>query len=108
MKSMKNLPEASPKALSEMIMAVPNRVVSMALSKKEAVQMTLFAMGAGESISQEEYPGDALYYVVEGTLLLEKQGTTQKLSKGACLAVAAGIPHSLAAPDGVKYLQIIF
>ena len=108
MNSMKNLPETSPKALSEMIAAAPNRVVSMALSKKEAVQMTLFAMGAGESISQEEYPGDALYYVVEGTLLLEKQGKMERISRGACLAVAAGMLHGLAAPDGVKYLQIIF
>ena len=63
---LRNLPVQQPAALRELISIQPGRVVSMALSCSEHCQMTLLAFGDGESISEERYFGDTVYYVLEG------------------------------------------
>ena len=68
--------------------------------------MTLLAFGDGESVSEECYVGDTLYYVLEGGLSVTLEGAVRQLRTGDCLAVPAGISHAVAAPEGCKLLQI--
>ncbi len=66
MEFLRNLPVDHPEELAGLIEIRPGRVVSMALSRSEHCQMTLLAFGDGESVSEERYFGDTLYYVLEG------------------------------------------
>lgn len=66
---LRNLPTQQPQQLTQLIQIQPGRVVSMAMSRQEHCQMTLLAFGDGESISEECYFGDTLYYILEGALL---------------------------------------
>ena len=106
MEFLRNLPTDDPAALAGLIDIRPARVVSMALTRSEHCQMTLLAFGDGESVSEERYFGDTLYYVLEGELHLVLEGVSRRLCAGDCLAVPAGEPHEVAAPGGCKLLQI--
>ena len=103
---LRNLPVQQPAALSELISIQPGRVVSMALSRSEHCQMTLLAFGDGESISEECYFGDTLYYILEGALYVSVGEDSRCLQTGDCLAVPTHTPHAVVAPDGCKLLQI--
>ena len=96
---LRNLPTQQPQQLTQLIQIQPGRVVSMAMSRQEHCQMTLLAFGDGESISEECYFGDTLYYTLVGE-------DSRCLQTGDCLAVPAHTPHAVVAPDGCKLLQI--
>ena len=106
MEFLRNLPTEQPEQLAGLISIRPGRVVSMAMSRQEHCQMTLLAFGDGESVSEECYFGDTLYYVAEGALEVTRAGGSQTLRAGDCLAIPAGESHSVAAPGGCKLLQI--
>ena len=92
---LRNLPVQQPAALRELISIQPGRVVSMALSRSEHCQMTLLAFGDGESISEERYFGDTVYYVLEGDMPLRLEGHEVRLGAGDCLAVPAQTTHAI-------------
>lgn len=102
---LRNLPE-TPKALAGLIDIRPGRVVSMSLSRSETVQMMLMAVADGEAVTAEQYPGDVLYYIIEGTMPLERGGQTYLLHAGDCVAMPAGEPHAIGGAGAFKLLQI--
>ena len=106
MEFLRNLPTDDPAALAGLIDIRPARVVSMALTRSEHCQMTLLAFGDGESVSEECYFGDTLYYILEGVLFVSAGEDSRCLQTGDCLAVPAHTPHAVVAPDGCKLLQI--
>lgn len=103
---MRNLPTQQPEPLAQLIPTQHGRVVSMAMSQSEHCKMTLLAFGDGESVSEECYFGDTLYYVLEGSLSVCMEAGSHRLAPGDCLAVPAQTPHAISAPDGCKLLQI--
>ena len=106
MELLRNLPTHQPEKLAGLIEIQPGRVVSMAMSRSEHCQMTLLAFGDGESVSEECYFGDTLYYVLEGSLSVSAESGVHTLCAGACLAVPARTPHEVSAPEGCKLLQL--
>ena len=102
MEFLRNLPVDHPEELAGLIEIRPGRVVSMALSRSEHCQMTLLAFGDGESVSEERYFGDTLYYVLEGSMP-DKETV---LRAGACMAVPAGVTHAIGGEGPFKLLQI--
>ena len=106
MEVLRNLPTGEPEQLAGLIAVQPGRVVSMAMSRSQHCQMTLLAFGDGESVSEECYFGDTLYYVLEGGLSVTLEGAVRQLRTGDRLAVPAGTSHAVAAPEGCKQLQI--
>ena len=106
MEHLKNLPSDQVAALAQMVTIQPGRVVSMALSRNEHCQMTLLAFGDGESVSEERYFGDTLYYVLEGSMPLRMESGERTLTAGQCLAVPAGVSHAVGGGGSFKLLQI--
>ena len=105
MEFLRNLPVDHPEELAKLIEIRPGRVVSMALSRSEHCQMTLLAFGDGESVSEERYFGDTLYYVLEGSMPVYQEDKTV-LRAGACMAVPAGVTHAIGGEGPFKLLQI--
>ena len=103
---LRNLPVQQPAALRELISIQPGRVVSMALSRSEHCQMTLLAFGDGESISEERYFGDTVYYVLEGDMPLRLEGHEVRLGAGDCLAVPAQTTHAIGGSGPIKLWRI--
>ena len=106
MEYLRNLPLKHAVQLADMISVQPGRVVSMALSRSDHCQMSLFSFGEGESVSEEQYFGDTLYYVLEGEMPLIFGGTEHVLRAGDCMAVPSGTPHAIGGTKAFKLLQI--
>lgn len=106
MEYLRNLPLRQASELAHMVEIQPGRVISMALSKSDHCQITLLAFADGESVSEEQYFGDTLYYVLEGEMPLVMDGETRILKRGECLAVAAQKLHTVGGTEPFKLLQI--
>ena len=106
MEFLRNLPVDHPEELAKLIEIRPGRVVSMALSRSEHCQMTLLAFGDGESVSEERYFGDTLYYVLEGSMPLRTEMGERILAAGQCLAMPTGVSHAIGGAGPFKLLQI--
>ena len=106
MQQFKHLPIDHTEQLSGMVTFQPNRVVSMALSQNEHCQMTLLAFADKEGVSEESYPGDTFYYVLEGEMPLRVNGACHLLGAGDCMAVPAGTLHAVGGGPAFKLLQI--
>ena len=52
----------------------------------------LLAVSEGEEVTAEQYPGDTLYYVLEGTMPLVRDGITTDLVVGDIVVVPRDIP----------------
>ena len=105
METLRNLP-ASPTALAALIDYQPGSVVSMGLSRSPDVDLTLFAFDEGESVSSEYYLGDTMYFVLEGEMPLSREGKTEVLTAGDCVAVPAQAEHAIGGCGPFKLLQL--
>ena len=106
MQYLRNLPTDRVDNLSQMIAIQPGRVVSMALSRSEHCQMTVLAFADGESVSEECYFGDTVYYVLEGEMPLLIGEKQHRLQTGDCMAVPANTLHAIGGSHPFKLLQI--
>lgn len=71
--------------------------------------MTLLAFAAGESVSEETYLQDVMYYLVEGEANVTLPSGVVRMRAGDVLCVPAGVPSALegAEPNrGFKLLQV--
>lgn len=106
MELLRNLPTEAPEALASLISMHPGRVVSRALSRSKHCRMTLLAFAAGESVSEERYPGDTLYFVLEGEMPVVFGNSIQRIAAGQCLAIPAHTLHAVGGASACKLLQI--
>lgn len=105
MNSLKNVP-TEPAMLAELINAKKNQVVSMALSKRDDVTVSVFSFSDNEGVSEEEYFGDTLYYVLEGEMSVSINEKTYELKQGECMAVEAKTSHAIGSKTSFKVMQI--
>lgn len=105
MNSLKNVP-TEPAMLAELINAKKNQVVSMALSKRDDVTVSVFSFSDNEGVSEEEYFGDTLYYVLEGEMSVSINEKTYELKQGECMAVEAKTSHAIRSKTAFKVMQI--
>lgn len=106
MEHLRNLPLDHAENFAKMIDIQPGRVVSMALSRNEHCQMTLLAFADGESVSEEQYFGDTLYYVLEGEMPLAVGEEEYVIHAGECMAVPSNMLHAVGGTKPFKLLQI--
>lgn len=106
MSRLRNLPTGEARGLSALIPVRDKQVVSMALTKGEGVQITLLAFGEGENISEEQYFGDTLYYMVQGSGAVCLREGEIPVKEGEVLMVPAGRLHGIRGDGAYKILQI--
>ena len=104
---LRNLPTDVATSLAQMIDIRSGQVSSMALTRNAGFDLTLLAFAPGESVSEEEYFGDVLYYLVEGTCVVLPESRIV-LEAGQVLRVPAHVEHAVedAGGEGFKLLQL--
>lgn len=106
--SLRNLPIDNPKQLTELIAVKPGQVSSMSLSSiDDAASIMLFAYSEGESVSEERYPKNVLYYVIEGSLDITFADRRVPMQAGDIFMVEHNVEHAVEPKSAVKVLQII-
>lgn len=91
----KNLDRAQPLPLKEQVAYEKGKVVSLTLTQRPGVGMTLFAFDAGEGISTHAAPGDAMVYVLDGEAQITIGGAAHTVPAGSAIIMPAGIPHAV-------------
>ena len=107
----RNLPTEAAVPLASLIGARPGQVSSMALTRLgDPIGVTLLAFSEGESVSEERYPGDTLYYLVEGAAQIRfaEDGRESSMIAGDVLRVPADVEHAVEPTRATKLLQICF
>lgn len=81
-----------------------NAVVSRTIIDKPTGSVTLFAIDAGQGLSEHTVPFDALVQVQTGELAVRVGGHEHQLAGGEMIVLPANQPHALRAAKPVKLL----
>lgn len=92
----------SPVALAELLDYQDGAIVSRTLLDTETATLTVFALDAGQRISEHSAPHDALLQVVDGTASVTLDGEEHELQRGEALFMPANAPHAVEAPSRFK------
>ena len=103
---LKNLPIEAACSLASLATCRPGQVQSVSFTPVDApASFMLLAFSVGESVSEEVYAADVLYYAVEGAARIVVAGRVVPLAAGEVLCVPAGVPHAVEAVGPLKLLQ---
>jgi quercetin dioxygenase-like cupin family protein len=82
----------------------PSRgILSQTLSEEDGVELVLFAMAAGERLSEHTAARPAIIHVLGGTGTLLVESQQHDVSPGSWLRMAAGTAHALTATTGLVF-----
>lgn len=106
--SLRNLPTDEAQQLAALITARPGQVSSMGLTPVDSeASIMLFSYTEGESISEERYSKDVLYFAVEGSFDVVFADKAITLNEGDVLKVGADVEHAIEPTGLCKVLQIL-
>ena len=106
-KFIKNMEFSEALEFAKLVEYQTGRVVSLTLVQNNALTLTLFAFGKGESISTHSAPGDALVYILDGQANITIGDKTIAAKTGDAVVMPADIPHGLDAVENFKMLLIL-
>lgn len=79
-------------------------IVSKELLKNENGNVTLFAFGEGQNLSEHSTPYEALLNVVDGEAEITIDGVLHQLTAGEFILLPAGHPHAVKAVTKFKMI----
>jgi quercetin dioxygenase-like cupin family protein len=102
-----SIPAAEVLSLQSLITPTEQGITSRILAKTSGGNLTLFAFGKGQGLTEHTSPFDALVLVLEGSLTLTIGGTAVRAAPGTVVRMPADIPHALDAPEACRMLLIM-
>jgi quercetin dioxygenase-like cupin family protein len=82
-------------------------IASRVLVKTTGGSVTLFAVDAGQGLTEHTSPFDALVLVLEGAADLTIGGAAVRATPGTIVRIPAHVPHVLEAPEACRLLLIM-
>lgn len=79
-------------------------IVSKQIIKKPNGNITLFAFGKGESLTEHTSPYEAVVHMVDGEMEITIGGNPHNVKSGEFIVMPANIPHGLRATVNSKML----
>ena len=79
-------------------------IVSRTIIDKKEGTITVFALDAGQGLSEHTAPFDALIQLIEGRTVVNIGGRDHSLSAGESIIMPANIPHTVTAGDRSKMI----
>lgn len=101
-----NIP-VMPKSIISVINYQSNAIVSKQLLKKNNGTVTLHAFDKDESLNDSTSPHDILIHILEGTIDLKVNGTSNLIKTAEYFSLPAKIPYSIEAKEKTKVLLTI-
>ena len=103
---MKSLPTDHAAPLASLADCKSGQVSSRQFAASAGANALLLAFCAGESVSEETYPGDTLYLGVEGVAVVSLPDRAERVPSGSVLMVPAGVPHAVSGEGVFKVFQL--
>ena len=93
--------------LRSLVNSTDQGIASRILAKTSGGNVTLFAIAAGQGLTEHTSPFDALVMVLEGALTLTIGGTPVQAVPGTIVRMPANVPHAVDAPEPSRMLLIM-
>ena len=93
--------------LKELLNYQKGAVVSNVILKKNTGNITVFAFGEGEGLSEHTTPFDAMVYIIEGKAEITVSSKINIVSEGEMLMLPANQPHALKALTKYKMMLVM-
>lgn len=101
------LPSGEALVLRSLITPTEQGIASRILAKAAGGHLTLFALDAGQGITEHTSPFEALVLVLEGAVTLTIAGVPVRATPGTIVGLPANIPHAVDAPEASRMLLIM-
>lgn len=96
-----------PKSIISEINYQSDAIVSKQLLKKSNGTVTLYAFDRNESLNDSTSPFDILVHVLEGTIDLKVNGTTNLIKASEYFSLPSKIPYAIEAKEKAKILLTV-
>ena len=103
----RNLEKEKVLSLEEKVDYEKGQVVSLTITQRPGVGITLFAFDKDEEISSHAAPGDAFVTVLDGAGEFTIDGKPHIVKKGESIIMPVGIPHAVKAIERFKMLLVL-
>ncbi len=101
---MSTVPSSEILKLADLVAYQDGAVVSRQIAKAEGGNVTLFAFGAGQELSEHTTPFDALVHLLDGEAEIRIAGRPFHLAAGEAILMPANQPHAVRAVANFKML----
>jgi quercetin dioxygenase-like cupin family protein len=101
------LPAGELFTLDSLIMPTPHGIASRVLARTAAGNITLFALDAGEEISEHTAPFDALVLTLSGDLSLTLGGKEMHTAPHTVVLMPDNVPHAVRANEPSRMLLVM-
>jgi quercetin dioxygenase-like cupin family protein len=94
-------------SFTDLLALQPHSIASRVVARSTGGNVTLFAIDAGEGLSEHSAPFDALAVVVEGDMLITVGGQPVTARAGRMVLMPANVPHALEAQAPSRMLLVM-
>lgn len=94
-------------AADQLLAYQEDAIVSRTIVEQSNTTVTVFAVDAGQVISEHSAPHDALIHVIDGEATITVEGTEHTVTAGELLAIPGDAPHALSAPEPFKMILVM-
>jgi quercetin dioxygenase-like cupin family protein len=94
-------------SLSGLITPTEGGIASRVLSRTSGGNLTLFALDAGQGLTEHTSPFEAMVLVLEGACMLTIGGTPVRATPGTVVRMPADVPHALEAMETTRLLLVM-
>lgn len=101
------IPAAEALELAALISHTEEGIASRVIARTRGGNVTLFALDAGQELSEHTTPYDALLMVLEGSLKLNVGGIPVKPVTGTVVRLPANVPHAVESLERSKILLVM-
>ncbi len=101
----KNIPNDVVK-LESLIDIIDKQIVSSSLFDAENINISVFSFADFENISEEQYRGETLFYVISGSCRIKIKEEYIDLAQGDIYKVGKNTLHAVHANEAFRMLQI--
>ena len=104
MKPLFDIHESRRASLLELCRIESGAILSKTLVNTDAVKFVLFAMDAGQELSEHQTPMLATVHLLDGRMRFEIDGESHDMAPGDWVLIPPGRPHAVRADEPCRFL----
>jgi quercetin dioxygenase-like cupin family protein len=101
------LPGAEALPLAALVTATDHGIASRVLARTPGGNLTMFALDAGQGLTEHSSPFEAFVIVTEGAVTLTIGGTQVRATPGTIVRMPATVPHAVDAVERTRLLLVM-
>jgi quercetin dioxygenase-like cupin family protein len=96
-----------PESLDDLLALQPHGIASRVIARSNGGNITLFAIDAGEGLSEHSTPFEAMAVVFSGRLRIQVGDATVSAGPGQVVRLPANVPHAVHADEPAKMMLVM-